>query len=112
MGEWHPVFDTLWERRWRLVGCLAVSVFLIGYGIFCIVTKHAYIPGRRFGGLHLYDLNAVLAGAAIMMLGLALNAHYCWSVSERLERYSATVALSGFAAFFVCIAWLLGRNIF
>lgn len=107
MAEWRPVFDTLWDCILEFIWCIAGPLFLIVYGIFCIVTKHAYLPGRlKYGCLHFYDLNAILVGVACLTAGIVINASCCWNVSDKPRIVIDAVILFAFTVFLVCIVWI------
>ncbi|HEX4414060.1 MAG TPA: hypothetical protein VH107_10565 [Lacipirellulaceae bacterium] len=56
-------------------GVVAPAIGL-GYGIRCVVTRHAMIIGR--GPLEMVGLSAVAGGAAYILASVAAYVYICW----------------------------------
>lgn len=69
------------ERWWFGV---ILPLIPIGYGIHCLATGHAYLPGNRGGGLMLTGKGALELAVAYMACGVIFHFHYFWGLSDRL----------------------------
>ena len=61
----------------------------LSFGLYCLVTRSAVLPGiSRYGFVHLSGPPALAMGVGWIGLALALHAHYFWGRVEPFWRYS------------------------
>lgn len=86
------------DRFSRIFGGFVIPAILAIIGMLNIVTQCAHIRFNTITGAE-----AVLWGSARMSLGALLHAHYYWTVSEKLWRYSLSAIVISSAAFVLTI---------
>ena len=100
---------------WR--GVLAPTALGV-YGIVCLVTSKAHLPGLpgyggRFEVVELSGAQAYAMGVAWLGLGLALHAHFFWGRIEPWWRYAPPATVLGLTLSTLCwgyaIWWALLR---
>ena len=99
--------DLAW-RRWGLG--LVLPLLLAGWGIVSIVTRHAYLPGRRGNGLSLHGTAAVCLGISCLGFGLALFFSLFFEDSEALagkEAWGMAAGLTVGTAGLAGMGWLV-----
>lgn len=80
----------------RAKACLlgiGLALAPIGYGIFCLLTGHATLPGSRGGRIELYGTQAVVLAIGYIAIGVFFHAHWFWGLHPKLELYSQALKI-------------------
>ena len=94
-------------RRFRhvaIVRGLLVPLALAIYGLVCIATDTAHLPGGRHGWLELSDSGALAMGVAWLGLAAALHACFFWGRVEPIGRIAPLATVAGGAI--AMIGWI------
>jgi hypothetical protein len=97
-------------QRWILgVG----AALLIGsYGLYCAVTRHAWVPRTRPIGMHeWHGVDAVAIGCALLFLAAFAHCHWFWSSHPRWHGYGQLGKLVAIIGIIASLAWLLYRQV-
>jgi hypothetical protein len=84
-------------KMW-LVG-VGVALIPVGYGIHCLMTGQARLPGRYGSSLDTHGSTAVALAVAYMAVGAFLHFHYFWGLHARLHVVSPLLKLLAVIAF-------------
>ena len=87
LGE-LPNSSTPWYLQSRFWLGIICPIITGGYGLFSIATLHTFIYGGCLTLKELFDLDALLAGAIYIMVGVFFHFNYYWRQSEKLYNYS------------------------
>ncbi len=89
-----------WKEMW--IGGIGVALIPMGYGVYCLYTRHAYFPGSRI--LDVRGWEAVVIGITYLALGAILHFQYFWgrhpglySRSSRLKQVAFLIFMAGMA---------------
>ena len=93
-----------------------LSVFLIGYGLFGVITDELFIPGKRTRGVHLHGMPAALMFVAMLSASAVLMSvvidHYDQRNNERNYKLFARIGeVVGWSFFGSALALDLFQNV-
>lgn len=63
---------------------VGVALIPIGYGLHCLLTGHAVLPGQKGSNLDTHGRTAVALAIAYLSIGAFLHFHYFWGLHRRL----------------------------
>lgn len=89
--------SSAWKETW--IGGIGVALVPFGYGVYCMLTGHAYVPCRHRGFVNLQGSDAVVMAIAYIGLGAYVHFRYFWGRHPRLRSRNGIlggVALSVF----------------
>jgi hypothetical protein len=67
---------------------VGLAVIPIGYGIQCILVRHALLFGSHSTDLDLYGSAAIALGIAYIAVGVFIHAHWFWGLYPKGESLS------------------------
>jgi hypothetical protein len=94
-------------KMW-LVG-VGLALIPIGYGIHCLLTGHAVLPGRHGSRLDTYGSTATALALAYISLGAFLHFHYFWGLHAHLFVVSQLLKLLSVMVFLASLGYALYR---
>lgn len=64
---------------------VVLALIPIGYGVHCLRTGHAWLPGQGGGGLDAHGSTAVALAIAYISIGAFIHFHYFWGLHPKLH---------------------------
>jgi hypothetical protein len=96
-------------KMWLLgVGLAALP---IGYGMHCLVVRHALLLGDRETDLDLYGSAAVALGIAYLAVGIFIHAHWFWGLYPKGESLSYLLKLLAALLFLASLGYTMYKII-
>lgn len=89
-------------------GGVALPLMLIGYGIACIIRRHAVLSGRNIP-LELDGAKAVALAIATIALGTFPHCHYFWGNIYHLSAWAVVGKIVSAIAFIGGLGFLIVR---
>ena len=89
-------------------GGVALPLMLVGYGIVCIIRRHAVLSGGRIS-LDLDGTKAVALATATIALGTFLHCHYFWGNIYHLSAWAVVGKILSAIAFIGGLGFLIVR---
>ena len=86
---------------------IGLALVPIGYGIHCLLTLHALLPGENGTDLDLYGSAAVALGLVFISVGGFLHAHWFWGLFPKCGSLSYSLKLLSVLTFLVSLGYTM-----
>src|SRR5438105_4300649 len=105
----HPRLAPAAVRRWIEVwlGGVGLALVPVIYGIHCLVTGHAVLPGRGRGQLDVCGSAAVALAIAYIAVGVLGHLHWFWGAYRRLAGFGAALEVIALIVFVMSLSFAI-----
>ena len=90
---------------------IVLALFLVIYGLRCVISQHAMIPGtQRVEQIDFHGAKAIALGTASLSFGIFLHCHYYWGNVYQEYIVAALGKIVGLIGLIVSLVYLIIRT--
>jgi hypothetical protein len=80
------------------LGGVVLALVAVGYGLYCLITGHAFFPGEG-QDLDVYGSAAVALAIAYLAVGVFMHVHWFWGLHPRLAVFAPVLRIIAVVVF-------------